>query len=297
MDGPLGWRQVRDVVDFFWEGLEHEGVQPLSDEERRHAQGRLSPWLCRLRAWPGLLVAAACAAVWLSYPHLRSHILLLLLVAMGLGGLMAAVGGAAPRPKYSDKAVYRGRREAIPGFSPLRKAMKRLGVNEEEIVAEVLQDGTLFALNGRRLERRLMVAHPVALTRLGRAGDFGQLSDEERLELRMSIGIVCRYPDGLAAGAFLLLIQSLVDFRKPDPWADKLAYTGVALAITLVGTAWSRAWHLRLNRDVAEGLLESVGNRRVLKHSRKPWTVDGRPAGWRRAYWGKRLGRTGNLTP
>jgi hypothetical protein len=274
-------------MDVYWEGLALSVVQPLTDAERRHAEGRLSPWLFRLGAWPGLVIAATLAAVWLLHPHLRFEIVVPV-VAIGICGLMLAIGGAAARPSYREKAVFSGHLEAIPGFSPLRRTMRRLGVREDQIEAEVLKDGALFALNGRPLARRLMVAHPVTLAKLGHAGDPGQLSDAERLELRMSFAILCKYPDGFAWGAFLMLIQSVVDFRKPDSWSEKLAYTGIALALTVVTAAWSRVCHARLDRDVAEGLLESVGNRRVLKHSRKAWTVGGRPAGWRRAYLGGR---------
>jgi hypothetical protein len=224
----------------------------------------------------GIILAVA---IW--HPRLFPAALALAAVFAFLGLAFGALG-LLFRPTYRNKALFRGTTDVAEDLCRPMRALLRGIPPQGEVVAEVLPGGTLWKLNGQPVRWREVTASPVFRAKAELLGIPGQLPEAERLELKMNAGRLNKSSDGFATLAFGALGHASVCLFQKGPLPVRLAYVGALLLATLGSVYWSVMFHRRLNRDIAEGVLELVGDRQLLRHSRVPWTVKGEPAKWRK---------------
>lgn len=275
----------RSDYDVYWEGLGFRRVEDLTDLERQLSERSLFRRMRKARAVPVTMFVVVFFGLVVWDPPL--HVFLLCVV--GLAALSTAaclVSGLRAHLDFRKKSVFHGPAQVVPASSPLRRAMRRFGLTEGDLVAEVLPDGSLLALNGRPWGGSLLIGRSAGLKKSATRADAAQLSDDERLELKLHIFYAARYPDALAFTPLTAFVPILGRIRKEGP-APFLISLVIIVAATAAGLYWARTFRARLYRDIEEGGLDLVGNKRVLRHSRKAWTVGDRPAEWRRAYLSK----------
>ena len=279
MGRGLEWPDIPEGADIYWEGLHFEKVIPLGEAEQAESQRLLSRRLGPpLACMASVVVALGLLLALVGAKHG--------LQVAGLGGLLALLTLGPIRvlssaATYRNKALFAGETEDCRLQGPLRKLLKKYPPQNGRALAEVLSDGTLWSLNGSPVRTGRIRGSITVIAECASSSDPGSLNEAERVELLINSDAAMVPQARLMHVCFLVLMHSATAWHNEEHLLSHGIYTGSALAALVVSGIWYAAVFVKVRRDAAEGVLDLVGDRRVLKHSRKAWIVAGNPASWR----------------
>lgn len=278
MPAKTEWPAYPEGVRVFWKGLELDSIIPFEP-----GQAPLLPSDGFDAFLPLLAIAAIVWAGFLIYMEswtLTSWAYWCLFIFLAAWLCIYLYKSS---PQHRSRAVFKGNVNAQAEFPSISRYLRRHGMSLNDVTAEILPDGNVWTINGKRVRRNIFRATP-RIVAYSRPDEALSLSYAERTELES----VCQRSYGLYSRFFVALPIAWIMMTNDIPAIKQSSWLGLKLLSLIVFAMLSTAVSYILSRpiddltkDVKARILEQDNGILVLKYSRKPWIVDGKPAAWR----------------